>query len=306
VKTGRLKMLDLTISIVNHRTEEELEACLESIYKNTKETSFEVWIVDNLPSGNGLAKIKQRFPQIKLILNKTAQGFSKNHNQTLKINKSRYTVLLNPDTLVESSALDLMVKFLDAHPQAGALGSKVLNPDGTLQLSAHPFPDRSLGLLVAGFFHHTFFSKLFPQNKFTKRYLMLDWDHNSAGVVDWVGGVCLMMRQEAIREVGLLDEQFVMFVEDVDWCYRLKEKGLKIYYLPEAKIIHYGGASTQKEPIKMIIEHHKSMYKFYKKHYMVRGRFKYLIITGLVLRCTLAILENRLSWISSRLKAHLR
>lgn len=295
-------MLALEISIVNHNNCQLLEECLASIFENTHEIKFAVSVIDNASSDVSVRMVRRKFPQVNLIENKIRRGFSANQNQILKNSKARYILLLNNDTKVLGDAFSEMVKFMDTHKDVGIVGCKVLNPDGTLQFSARTFPSPDIRILMAGFFHNTFLKKLFPENPFTKRYLLLDWDHQNIREVDWVSGCCMMIRKELLDKIGYLDEQFIMFVEDVDICYRARKNGYKIYYLPDSQIIHYGGVATSQKAVRMIIEHHKSMYKFYKKHYMVKGRLKSIIITGLVLRCILSITENRIGYLKGRWK----
>jgi GT2 family glycosyltransferase len=295
-------MLDLEISIVNNNNCKILEECLLSIFENTKGIEFIVSVVDNASTDGSVKMLKEKFPQVNLIENKIKKGFSANHNQVLKKSQAKYILLLNDDTKVLGDSFFKMVKFMDTHPEVGIAGCKVLNLDGTLQYSARKFPSKSIKMLLAGFFHNTFLGKLFPENPFTKEYLLIDWDHSEAKEVDWVSGCCMMIRKEVLDKIGYLDERFVMFVEDVDICYRVWKSGYKVYYFPDAKIIHYGGVSTSREPLKMIIEHHKSMYKFYKKHYLVRGRLKWIIIAGLFLRCSISITQNILGIIQLKWK----
>lgn len=292
--------MDLIISIVNANNSNLLKECLTSIHTHTHRISFEIIVIDNASEDDSVKMMEEKFPQVKIIKNTTRFGFAKNHNQVLKNISARYVVILNEDTILLNDALDKMVAFLEENPKVGIVGPKVLNKDKSLQLSARAFPSLDIRILIAGMFHNTFLTKIFPHNPFTQQYLLLDWDHNNIREIDWVSGCCLMVRKDVLDKIGLLDEQFVMFVEDVDFCFRAKREGYKTFYLPSAEIIHLGGAAISRTPIKMIIEHHKSMYKFYKKNYLKGGRLRYLILFGLVLRCSIAILQNKIPYLSPK------
>lgn len=273
-----------------------LDMCLSSIYKNTKEISFEIVVIDNVSSDGSVEMVREKYPKVKIIENKLPLGFSENHNQVLKRFSSRYVVILNDDTILLNDAFDKMVKFMDMHNDVGILGCKIFSRDMSLQFSARKFPSLDIKILAAGMFHNTFLGRFFPNNQFTKEYLLLTWEHNDTREVDWVSGCCMMIRKETIDEIGVLDEQFFMFVEDVDFCFRAKKNNWLVFYLHTAEILHFGGQSTSRKPVKMIIEHHKSMYKFYKKHYLRGGKLRPIIISGLFIRCCIAILQNRVKF----------
>lgn len=275
-------MKDLTISIVNASNKELLRDCLESIYKNTKKISFEVYVIDNALVDGSVEMVKNNFPNVNLIINKEPKGFNENHNQVLRIFNSRYFLLLNEDTLILENALDRMVEFMDNDKKIGALGCKLLNPDGSLQLSCRTFPN-----LKTSFFQFTYLYKIFKKSKIFGSYLMSYWNHNNIREVDQVMGACLMLRKETIEQVGLLDEQFFVFFDEVDYCFRIKKSGWKIVFYPDAKIIHYVSQSFKKwEESKVFYQYHLSMYKFFKKHYGKKKLFflKFLVIFGLLLR----------------------
>lgn len=264
--------MDLSITIVNYNSGDLLEQCLNSVWGEGSEIEFEIFVVDNGSSDDSLGRIREAFPGVNLIRNEDNLGFARANNQAVKRSRGRYVLLLNPDTILRAKALERMVHFMDKYPRAGAVGAKLLDPEGTIQLSCRCFPSYRTAL----FNRYSLLTKLLPSNKFSREYLMADWGHSSAREVDWVSGACLMVRREALEEVGLLDERFFMYVEDVDWCYRAKQKGWKVYFVPQAEVVHYIGQSSRKAGRKAIIEHHRSMYRFYRKHH--RGN---LLLDGL-------------------------
>jgi len=275
---------------LNWNNRRDLVICLHSILNLGHDIALEVIVVDNDSEDDSVAAVEKCFPQVILIVNPRNLGFAAGNNVGIQASRSRYIMLLNTDTLVHEGALERIVRFLDEHPDAGIVGPKLLNSDGSLQYSCRHFPT-----LGAGFFRNTFLGRLFPQNRFARDYLMTDWDHSETRVVDWVSGACMAVRREMIEEVGLLDEGFFMYCEDVDWCYRAKQAGWKTYYYPGAVVTHAIGRSTDLAPNRMIMQFHKSMYRFYRKHYRRRYPFLFwpLIVGGLIFRAGLLIFHNK-------------
>jgi GT2 family glycosyltransferase len=270
--------MELTIIIVNYNCRQHTLQCLLSINQNTQKLDYEIIVIDNGSQDKSVDFIKRRLDtsflsSCRFIENKLNLGFAKAINQGIHLACGRYLLLLNNDTLVLPGSLSELVGFMSGHPEAIAAGGKVLNPDGTLQFSCRRFP----GYLTALFNRKSIFTRLFKNNRISKKYLMADWPHNEARPVDWASACYLIMRREAIEKVGLLDEEFFMYCEDVDWCWRAREKGLRVFYFPGAAIIHiskdYAG-----DFIRKIISHHQSMFRYYKKHLS-----KNLLLDGIVL-----------------------
>lgn len=280
----------LTISIVSGGDFDILQGCLKSIASACKKYSYEIYVADICLNCGVKEKIKEYFPQVNFIQNKKRKGYGANQNTVIKKTNSDFFLVLNDDTVLKENSLDILIDFLIEKENVAAIGPKILNKDGTLQYSARAFPN-----IFTGVFRRTFLNKLFPNNPYVKEYLMLDWKHNSVKSIGWISGACMLLRRKAITEIGLFDENFFMYVEDLEWCFRAHQKNWEIYYCPLAEIIHYGYLTTQKVAVNMIIEHHKSMLKFYEKHYMKRGTLKPVIISGLAVRCLLSILDNKLS-----------
>jgi len=272
---------DLSIIIVNYNVKHRLRECLLSIYRSTKGTSFEIIVVDNNSTDGSVDMVKSEFPAVKLIENSQNLGFARAANQGLKENKGRYILLLNPDTIVLPNALDKMVEFMEANSEAGALGCKLLNPDGSLQPSCRSFPT-----LITVLFENTGLEKLFLRNRIIGRHRIGHWDYNDIREVDQPMGSALMVRRETATQVGLMDEQFYMYYEDVDWCFRIKKGGWKIYFLPSAQIIHYGGQSASPNMAKMRIQGYKSRHRFFRKHYGILPEWivKQMDFFGLILK----------------------
>ncbi|MDH7480866.1 MAG: glycosyltransferase family 2 protein [Armatimonadota bacterium] len=280
--------IDLSVVIVNWNTCSYLRKCLASVELD-RISAMEVIVVDNASVDGSQEMVEREFPQVKLIKNTSNLGFSRAANIGIKASKGRYILLLNPDSEVQPGALSVLVKFADSNPRAGLFGPKILNADGSLQSSARRFPTP-----LAALFRNTFLGRLFPNNQYVKQYLMADWDHSSPREVDWLSGAALMLRREMLDEIGLLDERFFMYCEDVDIAYRAKQKGWKAIYFPEAKIVHFLAKSSDQAPNKMILTFHQSMYAFYKKHYADRWSLpiRVIIPVGIFARAALFIANN--------------
>lgn len=279
----------LTIQIVNWNAREHLRHALRSVFENAPDFPFEVLVLDNASQDGSVQMIEKEFPQVHLLVSERNLGFAKGHNELARHAHGRYRLILNPDTLIMPNALTKLARFAEEHPEAGIIGPKLLNPDGSLQYSCRRFPNP-----VAAIFRNTPLGRLFPNNRYTRDYLMLDWDHNSVREVDWVSGAAMLVRKEVYEQLGGFDEQFFIYVEDVDLCYRAWQAGWKVLYYPDAVIVHAIGRSTDLVANKMIITFHQSMYKFYKKHYARKTPFylRPFIPLGLALRASLFILKN--------------
>lgn len=261
--------MDVSIVIVSWNTCDILRNCLESVYSETKDVHFEVIVVDNGSTDDSVAMVKQDFPQVVLIENQENRGFAAANNQGMAIAKGRYVLLLNSDTVVLGNAVIKTVVFSDSHPKAGIVGCQVLNPDKFLQPTCFMFPS-----VLNMFLSSSYLYKLFPRTKFFGRELMSWWNRDDVREVDAVTGCFMMVRREAIEQVGLMDEQFFMYGEETDWCYRFKKAGWEIMFTPEPQIIHLGGASSKSVRAEMILQTRASILLFFKKH---RSTFSYCL-----------------------------
>ncbi len=248
---GFIMQPDLTISIISADNLDLLLACLTSVFENTRDLHLEVYVVDNASKDGSALAVEEAFRQVEVIRNETSQGFSTNNNLVLEKGLGQYLMLLNDDTLVLDGALDRMVEFMEAHPEVGAVGSAQLDPDGSLQ---HAF----------GRFPHPFVEALWAATNWSYR------SHRRATEpfeVDWVCGAAMLVRRRVIEQVGVLDTAFdPIYSEEVDWCYRIKQAGWRIYVLPQARIIHYGGQTMNRVmPRKYeLLVSHKLL--FFRKH----------------------------------------
>ncbi len=253
--------LDLSITICSWNTQSDLRTCLQSLEVALKQSKFEVIVVDNNSEDGSPDMVANEFPWVRLERMATNLGFTGGHNYALEIRTGRHALLLNSDTIVHDGAIVTLMTYLEENPKVGILGPKLLNPDGSLQMSCRRFPNP-----IAALFRNTPIGKLFPNNRFTREYLMSDWTHDKSREVDWVSGAAFLVRDELMNQIGFFDPEYFMYCEDVDWCFRTWEAGYKVVYLPTAVITHAIGRSTDKAPNRMIGRFHRSMFRFYKKN----------------------------------------
>lgn len=275
----------LSIIIVNWNTRDLLQACLRSLQGCLDNPACEVIVVDNASIDGSPEMVAAEFPAARLIRMAHNLGFSRGNNAGIRLARGRYILLLNSDTEVLGDALWKMCGHMDQNPRVGALGARLLNPDGSLQMSCRSFPSYKTAL----FHRKALLTKLFPGNRFSRQYLMSGADHRYRMEVDWVIGACLMTRRETIDDVGLLDEDFFMYAEDVDWCYRMHKAGWVVEYFPEAEVMHHYEKSTSKAPFRMHTARHRSMWRFYKKHYRKNVFTDIVTFTGIGVRLGLNI-----------------
>ncbi|MFQ6033200.1 MAG: glycosyltransferase family 2 protein [Candidatus Zixiibacteriota bacterium] len=253
----------LSIVIVNYNVRNLLKKCLESVFKYEKDIEFEVIVADNNSKDHSQKMLKRDFPQVKLIENKRNLGFSAGCNQGIKETQGRYILLLNPDTELTPGGFKKMIDFMDTRPEVGICGPKMTDQEGNLHLSCRSFPS----YLTAISSSQSILNRIFPENFLSQKYLLRNLDHSQIQEVDWVSGSCLLAKREMLEKIGLLDERFYLYVEDVDLCYRAKKSGFSVFYFPAVVVIHHIGKSTEKKKINMLVEHHRSMYYFYRKHH---------------------------------------
>ncbi|MFM9873283.1 MAG: glycosyltransferase family 2 protein [Fimbriimonadaceae bacterium] len=294
---------DISITICSWNTIEDTRACLQSLREAKNEANFEVIVVDNNSEDGSPQMVADEFPEFVLLAQSKNLGFTGGHNLALKHAKGTHKTLLNSDTIVHLGAIRTIVEFIASNPDAGIIGPKLLNPDGTLQYSCRRFPNP-----VAAAFRNTFLGRLFPNNKYTRDYLMQDWEHENPREVDWVSGAALFIRGDCLAKIGPLDDQLFMFCEDVDWCKRAWQAGYKVKYLPQAVITHAIGRSTDKAPNRMIARFHRSMFRYYLKHNVPEANIlarPFLIAfaaTALTIRASLFLTKNKIDIIRRKLQ----
>ncbi len=267
-------MIDLVVIIVNWNSKRVLQDCLRSIFASTPKCLYQVFVVDNGSTDGSVEMVRKFFPDVRVEQNITNVGFAKANNQILKRVTSTYALLLNADTIVNAGAFDIMISFLNSKPEAGAVGPALLNKDSTPQKTGTRFPD-NWNLFVEALF----LDRLFPKSKLFGSHKELYADFTVPREVDYVQGSCLMMRTSVVRGIGYLDESFFMYFEETDLCFRMKQAGWKIWFLPAASVVHFGGDETAHYDEWRIVHYHNSLFQFYSKHYSYQAR--------VMLRCIL-------------------
>ena len=257
--------MDLTLVIVSFQVRDCLERCLASLTRRTSPPSTEIIVIDNASTDGSTDMARTKFPSVHLIENKENVGFSKANNQGLQIAQGRYWMLLNPDTEIEANGADpfqLLVSFMDEHPRAGACGPSLFYGDGSRQHSAFGFP--SLAQI---------YMDLYPVNwrlresRFNGRYPKAWYERGKPFQIDHPLGAALLVRPEAVKQVGLLDEDYFIYAEEVDWSMRIKRAGWEIWCVPAARIIHHEARSTQQFRDKMVLELWKARFTLFRKNY---------------------------------------
>lgn len=282
--------MKLSVIIVNYNVEPFLEQCLHSVRKASKSLSVEVFVVDNNSVDGSVAMVREKFPEVKLIANKENTGFSRANNQAMQIAQGEYVLLLNPDTVVEESTFDKVVAFMDAHPEAGGLGVQMIDGKGNFL----PESKRGLPTPAVAFYKIFGFSKLFPKSKTFGRYHLGFLPKDETHEVEILSGAFMLMRKAALDKVGLLDEEFFMYGEDIDLSYRIILGGYKNYYFHDTRIIHYKGESTKKSSVNYVFVFYRAMAIFARKHFSAKNAqlFSFLINLAIYLRAGAAILAR--------------
>jgi GT2 family glycosyltransferase len=278
---------DCSVVIVNYHSEALLRACLESLPSSAGPLSLEVIVVDNSATARA-SGVLEGWPEVRLIEAGGNVGFARACNLGMGAARGRQLLLLNPDTVAHPGAVATLSRHLDASPEAGAVAARLLNPEGTLQYSCRRFP-RPLSIF---FGRYSLLTRLFPGNAVSSDYLYLDWDHAQVRPVDWASGACLMVRRDVFERVGGLDEGYFLFVEDMDWCRRIRDAGHEVVYVPQAEVTHRIGASRGPVPAWVTWERHRSMLRYIRKHFGWPRPLVAMAAFGLALRGALAVGED--------------
>ena len=257
--------MTLSVLIVNWNTRDLLRACLQSLRRYPLSEPMEVWVLDNASHDGSAQMVQHEFAGVNLVASECNLGYAAGNNLLLRRAHGEYLLLLNPDTEVTEGALDTAVQFLREHPEAAALGAKLIHPDGRVQASVRGFPEPQAVL-----WEYLGLARLFPRLRRLGGYRMRWFTYERIADVDQPMGTFLMLSRRAVEAVGLMDERFPIFFNEVDWCYRAKAQGWKVYFHPNVTVIHHGGASTRQVRPQMIWESHRSLQKFYEKHYRHR------------------------------------
>ncbi len=283
---------DLSVVIVSYNTRNLLQACLGSLERSIGVASRETFVVDNASTDGSAEMVAAEFPWVQLIRSSVNGGYAYANNMALRQAGGKRVLLLNPDTELGPTAIADMVAYLDAHPNAGAVGPKLIRPDGTLDLACR----RSFPSPAVAFYRLVGLSSLFPGSPVFGRYNLTYLHPDVETEVDSVTGAFMLVRREAIEQVGLLDERFFMYGEDLDWAFRMKERGWHIRYNPKVTVVHHKGASSRQTSERTTVHFYRAMQLFYEKHYRDRAPspLGWLVVAGIYLRLGWSLLKNAL------------
>ena len=272
--------MKLSVVIVSYNVKYHLEQCIRSVIKASDELEADIWVVDNASSDGSVEYLQAIFPDVHFISNTENVGFSRANNQAIRISEGEYVLLLNPDTIVAEDTLKGCVDFLDTHPTVGATGVRMLNADGTFA----PESRRGLPTPFTSFCKMTGLSSLFPKSRTFGKYYMKYLDPDEANPIEVISGAFNMLRRSALDKIGLLDEDFFMYGEDIDLSYRMLLGGWQNYYLPYY-ILHYKGESTAKTSFRYVHVFYNAMLIFFNKHFGKKYLFLgYLIRLAVIIR----------------------
>lgn len=267
-----MKPVDLSIVIVSYNVNCLVQQCIESILNQETPYIYEIWVVDNYSNDQTARTIADKYPEVRLITNKENVGFAAANNQAIRKANGKYIWLLNPDTKLNENAISPLIEAFERNQDVAVTGSLLANPDGSLQRSCYPFPTLSNEIF-----------RLFHLEQFRKdRYDMRTWGQNQTREIEVNQGASFMIRKTALDQVGLLDERFYIYTEEVDLCYRLHQAGWKILWQPLSQVIHFGGQSTQQNRLPMFLELYRTKILFFRKHYGPVKAYMYKMILFLV------------------------
>ena len=283
--------MKLSIVIPTYNAHEWIQGCIDSITLHHPANDYEIIVVDDLSTDDSVAIVRQQYPNVRLFANEKNVGFGKTVNVGLAAALGEYLLVLNNDTWMHDGALDAMIAFLDTHPDVGIVGPKVLSGDGSLQQQCR----RRIPTPMAALLYFTGVAKLFPKNPRVAGYLMTAADESQTTEVDSVSGACLTVRRAVVDQLHGFDEEYYLYGEDMDFCWRTKLAGWKVVYHPAATITHFGGqGGTGKKRVYATIEWHRAMWIFYRKHRAPRVNIaeRALVYTGIAVKGALAVAVN--------------
>jgi N-acetylglucosaminyl-diphospho-decaprenol L-rhamnosyltransferase len=273
---------DLAVVVVNYNTGDYLGRCLRSAFEAAGDARLEVVVVDNDSRDGSVERALEGNPRARLIQNGSNRGFAAAANQGIRATTAPFVLLLNPDAEIVAGTLGGFLKIARERPRAGVIGPVIKDPDGSIYPSARRIP--SVGTALG----HAFLSPFIPRNRFSRTYTMAEWDRRTERRVQWVSGSCCLLRREALEEVGLFDEGYWLYVEDVDLCTRLHDAGWEVRFCPELEVVHVGGISTAGSK-RLTLEHSKSIYRYFVKYRSAgrRALLRPLVWTALRARAAL-------------------
>jgi len=285
---------EVSVAIVTYNARRVLGDCLDSLPAALSRHSYEVIVADNGSVDGTTGAVRAAAPAVRLIELGANRGFSYANNKAIHAARGRYVLLLNPDTVAGPGSIDDLVAFADADPAIGVVAPRLLNADATDQGTARAFPTPAAAL----FGRHSLLTRLFPNNRWSRRYLVGRQHTGDAPFeIDWVSGACMLVSRRAIDAAGSLDEGFFMYWEDADWCRRIKRSGYRVFCVPSARVVHLDG-SRGHLPAYQVWAFHSSAYRYYSKHHARQSWNPLRALAAFVLygRAALIIARNQIAW----------
>jgi GT2 family glycosyltransferase len=280
--------MDLSVVVVTHQSRSHVPECLHALDRARAGLAAEVLVVDNASEDGTPDEVRRVAPWARVIETGGNLGYAKAVNRGIRESTGEFVLVLNPDCVVREAAPAALREWMRAHPRCAIAGPRILNTDGSLEWSARSFP----GPFTFLFNRYSLLTRLWPGNPWSRRYLLSDWDHATPRSVDWVSGACMFVRRSAIDQAGGMDEAYFMFNEDVDWCHAMKDAGWSVDFVPAAEVTHHIGASKGRVAERVILERHRGMIHYFRKHHRANPVVDALASAFIMLRARLMLAAN--------------
>ncbi len=280
--------MDLSVVVVTYRSRPHIVACLDSVDRACAGLAAETLVVDNASDDGTVDEVRAHAPWARVVQTGDNLGYAKAVNRGVAASTSEFVLVLNPDCVLEPDAIRALLAWLLAHPRCAIAGPCIRNPDGSIEWSARSFP----GPWTFLFNRYSLLTRLWPANPWSRHYLLSDWDHASPRSVDWVSGAAMCVRRTAIAQAGGMDEAYFMFNEDVDWCHAMKDAGWSVDFVPAAVVTHDIGASRSRVADRVILERHRGMIHYYRKHHRPNALLGAFVAALVMLRAQLMLAAN--------------
>ena len=280
--------MDLSVVVVTYFSRPHVAACLRSLDRARGGLAMEVVVVDNASADGTVDEVHAVAPWARVVGTGDNLGYAKAVNRGIRETTGEFVLVLNPDCVVAEGAPGTLHRWMLGHPRCGIAGPRIRNPDGSVEFSARSFP----GPFTFLFNRYSLLTRLWPGNPESRRYLLSDWDHASPRSVDWLSGAALFVRRAAVAEAGGMDEAYFMFNEDVDWCHAMKDAGWSVDYVPEAEVVHAIGASAGRVSERVILERHRGMIHYFRKHHRANPVVDAGVSALIMLRARLMLAAN--------------
>ena len=289
--------VDVSVVVVTYNSRSDIDACLAAIREKTRDATYEVIVVDNASRDGTVELAREQHPWATVIARTANIGLSGALNEGVAASRGRFVMALNPDARLRDDVLSALAAYLREHDDAGVVAPKILDDDGALQLSCRAFPTYATAI----FSRYSLATRVFPGNRFSRGYLMTDFTHDDVRDVDWVSGAAMMFPRAVFDRLGGWDDGFFMFNEDVDFCRRAHDAGLRVVYQPAVAVYHRIGVS-KRAPARITVERHRSMWRYYRKHMRRNAIVDAATAGGIAARCAFVLASEAARGVARRLR----